>query len=323
MQTCSMIPKKAFNFLFIFLFSTVFALGIPLQSSAANGDIIYQNCASGGSCMGAGSGNGWTRTVVSSGCYSGQCLKLVGTRNTNSGAAGYGAGNTSLNSSSIAGYREVTVSYWIKLSKKGTSISGGNFKGTRLYTGGETYWISDIVPHFGGDFYTSAILGTIRPASWFKMVTDTHNKDYPTDNGNGTYTSSKGWIKGTIQSGGPTPPGTSWVRVTKWARLPSTNTSSDGAIKIWFGDKLALDIYNAKFKYTTNASKFSAISFYPSSEASEPFEHWMDEMIIYEGYVPPSGDSTPPPTPPAPPVPDPTPTEDTTPPAVPTGLRVQ
>ena len=35
---------------------------------------------------------------------------------------------------------------------------------------------------------------------------------------------------------------------------------------------------------------FSGFTFYPSSEAGEAFEHWMDEMIIYEGYVPPNGE---------------------------------
>jgi hypothetical protein len=40
---------------------------------------------------------------------------------------------------------------------------------------------------------------------------------------------------------------------------------------------------------------FTKVSFYPSSEATESFEHWEDEMIIYEGYVPPgaSGDNGP------------------------------
>jgi hypothetical protein len=263
-------------------------------SFASNGNIIYQNCAT-GSCTGAGSSNGWARTIESSGCHSGECLKLVGKVNTNSGSPGYGAGNTAIATTSVAGYREITISYWIKLSEKATSIRDGNFKGTRLYTGGETYWASDIVPHFGGDFYTSAVVGTIRPASWFKMVTYANNKGYPVNNGDGTYTSSQGWIKGTIQSGGPTPVGTSWVHITKWIRLPSTSTSTDGAIKFWVGNSLALDIYNTKFKYTANASKLSKITFYPSSEATEPFEHWMDDMVIYEGYVPPSGDVTSPP----------------------------
>jgi len=32
---------------------------------------------------------------------------------------------------------------------------------------------------------------------------------------------------------------------------------------------------------------FTKVLFYPSSEAAEPFAHWMDEMVIYEGLVPP------------------------------------
>lgn len=312
--------KKILSCALIIFFGAVSVFSVPLPSFAANGDILYQNCTASGGCTGAGSNNGWTRTVVSSGCYSGQCLKLVGTKNTNSNAAGYGAGSTSIPNTSVNGKREITISQWVKYNKDVNGISGGNMKLDRAYSGSK-FFATSITPSFGNDYYMGAMKGTmINKASWFDMVESTNNKSYPVNNGNGTYTVN-GYIKGKITSGGPTAPGTTWVKVTKWLRLPTTDTGTNGAVKVWIGNQLLYELINVgAYSSYPIGTTFKSLSFYPSSEATEPFEHWTDEMIIYEGYVPPSGDTTPPPAPPAP---DPTPGEDTTPPAVPTGLRVQ
>jgi hypothetical protein len=269
-----------------------FMSGLLLASSfdssfAATGDTLYQNCTSSGGCTGAGSNTGWVRTVVSSGCYSGSCLKLVGSHNSNNGL--YGAGSTSISNTSVKGKKEITISQWVKYNKDVNSIDGGNMKLDRAYSG-EKFYATSISPSFGNDYYMGAMKGTmINKASWFEMVESTKNKDYPVNNGNGTY-SVNGYIKGKITSGGPTACGTSWVKVTKWIKLPTTDTGTNGAVKIWIGDQLLYELINVgAFSSYPIGTTFKSLSFYPSSEAKEPFEHWVDEMIIYEGYVPPSG----------------------------------
>lgn len=287
----------------IFSIKLAFGSAILLASSlgvsfAATGDILYQNCASGGTCTGAGSNNGWTRTVVSSGCHSGECLKLVGTKNTNTNAPGYGAGNTSIASTSVKGKKEITISQWVKYNKDVSGISGGNMKLDRAYTGSSAtnFFATGISPSFGNDYYMGAMTGTmINKASWFSMVESSKNKAYPVNIGNGTYTVN-GYIKGSITSSGPQALGTTWVKVTKWLRLPTTSNGTNGAVKVWIGNNLMYELTNVGYTSSyMGGTTFTKVSFYPSSEATESFEHWEDEMIIYEGYVPPgaSGDNGP------------------------------
>jgi hypothetical protein len=177
----------------------------------------------------------------------------------------------------------------MKLSESGNTLSGGNLKDIRFYVGSTQFTASAIVPHFGADFYIDRVIGTVRPATWFNMVVQQYGNGYPIPNGDGTYYSHEGYIKGSILPGGPIRPGTTWLDMTRWIRLPSTSTAQDGALKVWIGGQLALDITNFKMKDTGSLPYFTSFKFYPSSEATEPFEHWMDEMVIYEGYVSPDG----------------------------------
>jgi len=70
--------------------------------------------------------------------------------------------------------------------------------------------------------------------------------------------------------------------------MPSSDISNDGEIKMWVDEELIYHAYNCD-RHSGGTNNFTGMNFYPSSEASEDFEHWMDEMVIYEGYVPPSG----------------------------------
>ncbi len=300
-----MLPGKTWNLIFslkLALMSGILVASSPNIGFAATGDILYQNCTSSGSCTGAGSNNGWTRSVVSSGCKSGSCLKLVGSLNSNNGL--YGAGSTSLGTTSVKGKTQITISHWTKYSEDANSISDGNIKLDRAYTGSSAsnFYATSISPSFGKDLYMGAMVGTmINKASWFDMVESTDNSAYPVKNANGTYTVDR-YIKGSITSSGPQAPGTSWVKVTKWLKLPSTPSGRDGAVKVWIGNDLIYELINAGYSSQyMGGTTFTKLNFYPSSEATEPFEHWEDEMIIYEGYVPPSGSdddqvSTPPDT---------------------------
>ena len=260
-------------------------LMMPSALLAATGDIIYQNCTDTGACNGAASANGWTRTVETSGCYSGSCLKLEGTWN----GTRYGSGGTSLASSGLYGngHTEITVTYRVKFDQTSTAIDDGNIKQIRPYVGsGGIYYSTHIIPHFGLDFYTSRVVGTIEKATWYDMVT---GGDYPTDNGDGTFFSEDGYIRGSITGTTPQPFGTQWSEVRHWIKLPSTPTATDSEMRIWVDGEEMLHIYNAQMKDTPTVAEFTGLTFFPSSEAGEAFEHWMDEMVVYEGYVPPSG----------------------------------
>jgi hypothetical protein len=288
--------KKNLIFSLKLAFMSATLLATSLGSSfAATGDILYQNCTTSGNCTGAGSNNGWTRTVVSSGCHSGQCLKLVGTVNTNSGAPGYGAGNTSIGVPGVSGHDEITVQYWVKYDENARSMSGGNLKNFIPYISSTTRWGTVIAPHVGRDFRLSHITGTFKSVPWFTPVTTDTNRAYSTDNGDGTYYSGGGYTMGDITL--PQKPGTTWVKYTVYLKLPTTLTGTNGIAKVWYNDQVMFDMRNCSIKESGGTTKFTRLTFYSSSEAKEPFEHWMDDMIVYEGYVPPSGAPAPAPAP--------------------------
>jgi len=271
-----------FSLKLAFMSATLLASSF-VSSFAATGDILYQNCTTSGSCKGAASNNGWSRTVVSSGCHSGECLKLVGTVNTNPKAPGYGAGNTSI-SVPLSGHNEITVQYWVKYDENARSISGGNIKNFIPYISSTTRWGTVIASHFGRDFRISHIKGTARPAPWFPLVA---TANYSPSNGDGSYDSWNGYTMGDITL--PQKPGTTWVKYTVYLKLPTTLTGTNGIAKVWYNGQLMLDMKNCSIKESGGTTKFTKLTFYSSSEATEPFEHWMDDMIVYAGYVPPSG----------------------------------
>lgn len=258
------------------------------QSFGATGDTLYQNCDTGG-CSGALVDTHWVRTVETSGCHSGECLKLVGLQNESL----YGAGNTSINTSGIAGKNEITVVYYTKFSEPMGNITAANFKSIRPYVGGGNYYMATITGwNTGGneDFYISLNYGTVQPSSIFtirgpRWVGDTA---YAVSNGDGTWNLPEGRLAGSFNQGGYDGFGTQWTKVRQWIKLPSSTSGTDGESKLWVNDELAFHLYNSHM--TATQATFSEFTFYPSSEATETFEQWMDDMVVYEGYVPPSGE---------------------------------
>jgi hypothetical protein len=116
---------------------------------------------------------------------------------------------------------------------------------------------------------------------------------YAQKNSDGTYTNNDGWLKGNIELGATQRPGTTWVKFTVYYNLPSSTSAFDGKLKVWVNNQLIIDLWGAGLKDSGSLTKFTKLSFYSSSEAGEFFEHWMDEMVIFEGYVPPDGSKAP------------------------------
>lgn len=266
---------------------------------AANGEILYQNCTSAVSCNPGNTVDptnvpaAWTRSVETTGCHSGSCLKLVGTIHPL--GEKYGAGNTSIpTGSAVLNKTELTVQYWVKLSEAGRGMISGNLKMFLPYvstTAINHRWGSVVIPQFGHDFYVSRLRhNTFRPAPWFSP---TISSVYATNNGDGTYYTNQHYINGNANKDTSLRPGTSWVKFTHYYKVPSSPTAYDGVAKVWMNDELMLDIWNAGYEESPTGVGFVTLTFYSSSEAGEPFEHWMDDMIIYEGYVPPVSDPGP------------------------------
>jgi lysophospholipase L1-like esterase len=263
---------------------------------AATGDILYQNCTPSGSCN-PGNTEGinqnppaWHRTVETSGCYSGSCLKLIGEPNSNT-VDGYGAGDTGINVTAVNGKNEITISYLVKFDEDSHNISSGNIKHYIPYMKGGARFGTVINKWPNRDWYMSHVVGTFRPASWLWVLTNDINSAYAVPNGDGTYfTGNSGYTA--VDFVNIERPGITWKKFTTYIRMPSTPTASDGVVKIWYGDELMLDYWDVKSQYVPTEAALYFLTFYSSSEAKEPFEHWMDDMVIYEGYVPPVPDTT-------------------------------
>lgn len=283
---------KGFIALACCLSATLMSHLVP--SFAATGDILYQNCAGEG-CVGADPSVTYlTRSVETSGCQSGNCLKVVGSYNSGGGLYG-GSSQLSIPASGISGKNEITVVYYTKFSK--ANISAGNLKSIRPYVGGPNYYFgATVTQHWTNDLYFSTNNGTTRPESEFTCRDNGYDDTYMVANGDGTYDTAKGRISGSFDfssTGGQDGFGAYWTKVRHWIKLPFTITATDGEMKVWINGELAFHSYDLSH-YSVYGdppqSTFSGFTFYPSSEAGEPFEQWMDEMIVYEGYVPPEGD---------------------------------
>jgi hypothetical protein len=282
--------------LLILLLSLIF---LTPDVFAETGDILYSNCVNAGSCTGAGSSIGWVRTVESTGCYSGSCLKVTGTSNPHDGYTHGGSNDLPISTSAANGKSEITVVYYTKYHQMMDDITDANFKSFRPYVGGGNYYFATINGFrlsgaVARDFYASFNYGIVTPTAIFQVqdYEDTYegNGDACDDLGNGTYNCNPaGRLLGRILS--PAQPiGTTWVKLRQWIKIPSTTSASDGEAKLWVDEELAFHMTGIGMDGTQTT--FSDFTWYPSSEAGEAFEQWMDEMVILEGYVPPGGDTT-------------------------------
>lgn len=106
---------------------------------------------------------------------------------------------------------------------------------------------------------------------------------------------------------------------------------ANGTLRVWWNGVLKADVRNLDSNPSSSATNYIGyIEFGGYNDArswsGSTWYLWMDN--IYVGTTEKNAGSTPSPTPPTPPTPDPTPIDpapgtDTTPPAVPTGFRVQ
>jgi hypothetical protein len=261
------------------------------NSLADTGDVLFSGCQENCSDGYAGSGNGWTRTIQNSGCVSGECLKLDASYNSGNR---YGGGSTRITVSSINGHDEVTIVYYVKLNPGSRSLSNGNVKGVRLYHGSSAYIFSTMDAHFSYDHYQSVTNAlTLQGTDLLTKVKQ--NSSYCSSLGNNTYSCPVRYdLQFRTKDGSNGYPSGKWRKVRYWVKMPSSANSSDGESMLWVDEELIYRTYNVR-RRSEGGNTFTSMTFFPSCEAGEPFEHWLDEMTIYEGYVPPDGSGYTPP----------------------------
>jgi hypothetical protein len=281
--------RKPISLLVLILLSFVL---IPSQSYAAAENVIFSACGSSCSDSYAGSARGWRRTVERSGCVSGECLKLDASPN----GSRYGAGSTRINVRNVSGHDEITIVYYVKLNPGNRSLKDANIKGVRLYTSDTAYIFSTNDGHFSWDQYQS-YTSSLTMKNSGGLVGVKQHPDYCRSNGGGTYDCPVRYdIQFKTKDGKEGYPSGVWRKVRYWVKLPSSASSRDGESKLWIDEQPIFHADNVR-RDPDGRDTFTLMTFYPSSEAGAKFEHWLDEMTVYEGYVPPSGDDSPPPKP--------------------------
>jgi len=204
-------------------------------------------------------------------------------------------------------YNSVTAVYWEKYDtadpNPGSTV--WNVKTTRFYISGAGYY--PFMSRHNGDWFTSGWgdnnTTNVNVAAT-SAVTQIANSGYPISCdqyvGPATCTSTEGkyewhWYPiDTRATSGWNDEG--WHKVRIYAKVPTTSSATDGEVKVWIDDVLITTVTGiAHTPGQTWGTSFELLRFNPSSEflsGSYSVNHLYDDMVVYEGYVPP-GDETP------------------------------
>ncbi len=247
------------------------------SSYAATGDII------GTSLINDAPSTYGTRQVVtgtSNGCYSntGSCAKL----NVVSGVS-----SSDFWVMDIADRREVTVVWYERYSAWPLEWWEGGCKSIRpFWGGGDQDYMFGLISYYGGnEMYTSAMdTGIVTPGSGVEIWTTPPHSDSCTDLGDGTYDcNTPNHIKFTWEG-----MGTNWRKMRYYIKLPSSNTASDGENKLWVDEQLIYSVNGVSRSTLGSDPRVVSFRIAPVDQSYVSHEHWYDDVIAYEGYLPPS-----------------------------------
>ena len=187
----------------------------------------------------------------------------------------------------------VTIVYYEKFSV--WPLASGNVKSIRQYYGGSADYLAAIVSaHFNTRWYQSAwddaTLITTDKVD-FVVVNVDRSSVYCDDLGDNIYSCPHGRLRLDWSPGF----GTEWRKIRMYVDMPTTDSSADGEMKIWIDEELLYTLTDIDKKDGGNCYT-TTLRFAPSDEAATTYNHSYDEIVVYEGYVPPSGDpdTTPP-----------------------------
>lgn len=192
---------------------------------------------------------------------------------------------------------ELTIVYYEKIKAvNDLPLPGANIKSIRMFNSETDYQIGSIISHhFNSYFYMSKWdTGQFIPGD--KVYKIKSYTGYCSDNGDGTFT-----CDGTDGEGGelgrlsfkwePFVKNNTWYQIRTYRKMPSSDTSHDGEVKVWINGELLVDLRDIKIRDGSN-SHFEKICWLPSDDADDGFSHYLDDVTVYEGYVPPGSDDS-------------------------------
>lgn len=193
----------------------------------------------------------------------------------------------------IVDTKEVTITYRERFDK--WPLTGANTKSIRPYygTGGADYVAAVIGAWFDEGWYQSAWLSaTLIPTS---KVTDVDTRpDFCKDNRDGTYDCRGADGVGRLAIRWTPGYGTDWHLIRMYIKMPTNDNTADGLVRIWIDEELLYTLRDIK-KFPGGSSNVTSMHFFPSDDAKVSYGHYLDEIKVYAGEVPPSGGTEGPP----------------------------
>jgi hypothetical protein len=191
--------------------------------------------------------------------------------------------------SPVLNKREITVVYWEKYDVAPTVSDLWNVKSSRAYTSASTYMAGMISRSDGGDWQQTAP-GSSNTLTVTDAVTSVANWSGYCNNVSGdVWNCPEGRIKVSWAPG----TGTSWHKIRYYLKAPSSSSATDGITMLWIDENLIYSETNIKGAPQANPY-ITGVSFHPSDDFYQgtngtrvPFNHFYDNVTIYEGYVPP------------------------------------
>lgn len=257
---------------------------LPSIVWAATGDVVYQCTFGASSVCGASTNGGFTGTYPATGGHdNGRYINFAVTG---------GSGDLLYDPFWIYGFAhaDVTVTYWEKYDVA-IGAYDWNMKSCRVFAPSETPYFSFTSREHDGYQVTDNPNRTM----YWKVPT---GADVITWDGCSLSSSSGGYDNytctgtGYLNASGVTPDfsDTDWHHVRYYVKPPSSTSATDGLIRIWIDDVLVAEA-NPVNGVSGTATSVGVIRFHPQDGyigSGPSVNHSYDDIVVYEGYVPPS-----------------------------------
>lgn len=254
---------------------------LPIICQAATGDIIATDLLDTASTTTLRS-----RNVVSEGCYpggTGECVKMDCADGNCFGTDGWVL--------DIPDTKEITISWYERYNVWPLQWSLGGAKSIRPYHGPDSSdYMAGLMTYHSAHGYSGGLY-----LSTFQSAKLNMNYPYATSYNDynctsvGSYSadcSTRMGVEWSPDGGTTDGMGTAWRKMRMHILMPTSYTSGDGQVTMWVDDNLIFTLDNIDM-HERGGLTTTRISFAPVDETATPHEHWYDEIIVYEGYVPP------------------------------------
>lgn len=256
---------------------------LPTMGFAADGDVIVSDLHDTSSINDKSEPEGDNRTII---WDDEQCADGVAPCVRNESADGDISSSLGWTYSGI-NQQEITIVWHEKITNYGSlEWSQGGIKSIRVFNGpnsGDYIQGSWIIWHGGTNHLMS--LWDAATVEFNPDVITSYDTNRCEPNEDGSCTSIDNGIRWDWNVG------SGWHEYRMWIKAPSTQSSGDGALKLWVDDVLHIDMYDVdRDRNNEGDETIDRVVFGPVDESATPHEHWYDGITIYEGYVPPDGE---------------------------------